>query len=72
MSSLEKCLFRSFAHLSIGLLAFLLLSCLSCLDILEIKPSSVASFATIFMDLENRLVIVKGKGEGVGWMGAWG
>uniref|UniRef100_A0A8D1PR24 Uncharacterized protein n=1 Tax=Sus scrofa TaxID=9823 RepID=A0A8D1PR24_PIG len=48
ISSLEKCLFRSFAHLSIGLLAFLLLSCISCLYILEIRPLSVASFETIF------------------------
>ena len=48
ISSLEKCLFRSFAHLSIGLLAFLLLSCVSCLYILEIKLLSVASFDTIF------------------------
>ena len=46
--SLEKCLFRSFALFSIGLLAFLLLSCISCLYILEIKPLSVASFETIF------------------------
>ena len=29
MSSLEECLFRSFAYFSIGLLAFLLLSCIS-------------------------------------------
>ena len=48
ISSLEKCLFRCFAHFSIGLLAFLLLSCISCLYILEIKPLSVASFETIF------------------------
>ena len=47
-SSLEKCLFRSFAYFSIGLLAFLLLSCVSCLYILEIKPLSVASLVTIF------------------------
>uniref|UniRef100_A0A8D1MZH3 Uncharacterized protein n=1 Tax=Sus scrofa TaxID=9823 RepID=A0A8D1MZH3_PIG len=47
-SSLEKCLFRSFAHLSIELLAFLLWSCVSCLYILAIQPLSVASFQTIF------------------------
>uniref|UniRef100_A0A8D1KWR1 Uncharacterized protein n=1 Tax=Sus scrofa TaxID=9823 RepID=A0A8D1KWR1_PIG len=46
--SLEKCLFRSFANFSIGLLVFLLLSCISCLYILEIKPLSAASFETIF------------------------
>ena len=45
---LEKCLFRSFAHFSIGLLAFFLLSCISCLHILESKSLSVASFETIF------------------------
>uniref|UniRef100_A0A8D1XJX5 Uncharacterized protein n=1 Tax=Sus scrofa TaxID=9823 RepID=A0A8D1XJX5_PIG len=48
LSSLEKCLFRSFFHFSIGWLAFLLLSCMSCLYILEIKPLAVASFETIF------------------------
>ena len=48
ISSLEKCLFRSFAHFSIGWLVFLLLSCISCLYILEIMPLSVTSFETLF------------------------
>uniref|UniRef100_A0A8D1IVQ7 Uncharacterized protein n=1 Tax=Sus scrofa TaxID=9823 RepID=A0A8D1IVQ7_PIG len=48
ISSLEKCLIRSFALFSIGLLAFLLFSCISCLCILEIRTMSVASFETIF------------------------
>uniref|UniRef100_A0A8D1VLW5 Uncharacterized protein n=1 Tax=Sus scrofa TaxID=9823 RepID=A0A8D1VLW5_PIG len=46
--SLEKCLLRSFAHFSIQLFVFLLLSYMSCLCILEIKPLSVALFAIIF------------------------
>ena len=37
-----------FCHFSLGLLAFLLVSCKSCLYIPEIKPFSVASFETIF------------------------
>uniref|UniRef100_A0A8D1SYV7 Uncharacterized protein n=1 Tax=Sus scrofa TaxID=9823 RepID=A0A8D1SYV7_PIG len=45
-SSLEECLLRCFAHLSVGLLVFLLLSCINYLYILEIKPFSVASFET--------------------------
>jgi len=48
MSSLEKCLFGSFAHFSIGWLAFSLSSCIRCLHILEVKPLSFAPFENIF------------------------
>ena len=55
MSSLEKYLFRSFAHCLIGLFVFLVLSCMSCLYISKINPLSVVSLAMVFSNPEGCL-----------------
>ena len=59
MSSLEKYLFISSAHILIGLFVFsLILNCMSSLYILEINPLSVALFTNIFSHSEGFLFVL--------------
>ena len=55
MSSLEKCLFRSFAHYLTKQFGFLVLSSMNYLYILEINLLSVVLFAIIFSHSEGCL-----------------
>ena len=55
MSSLKKCLFRSFFSLFDSVVCFLVLSCMSCLYIVEINPLLVVSYDIIFSHSEGCL-----------------
>ena len=57
LSSLEICLFRSFAYFLIRLLIFLVLSCMRCLYILEINPLSVLVKMLIIREMQIKITM---------------
>ena len=59
MSSLEKCLFKSFAQFLIWLFVFLEWSHVSSLYILEVRPFSVVSLANMFSHTVGSLCILR-------------
>ena len=52
MSSLEKCVLKSFAYFLLGCSFFLVLTCMCCLYILDSNSLSVVSFDIIFTHSE--------------------